>query len=154
MNANRLISEENFLRLTAIAKSSPRGRINHNFHELSEVYQRFLNVLTENTYIQPHKHTSKPETFIALKGEIACFLFDDNGNVTERYLLSGNGPVYGIDILPGTYHTIVCLTESAACFEGKSGPYIPDADKEFARWAPAENDGGAKNYLGTLKNTV
>ena len=51
----QLITETLFESVTNRAKVSPRKRSNHNFHELSEVYQRFLNVLTKGTYIQPHQ---------------------------------------------------------------------------------------------------
>lgn len=81
--------------MTNQANVSPRKRSNHNFHELTEVYQRFLNVLTKGTYVQPHKHENppKPETFIALKGKLGFLIFDEIGNITGKYLLSDNRPI-------------------------------------------------------------
>ncbi len=138
----QLITETLFESVTNKAKVSPRKRSNHNFHELSEVYQRFLNVLTKGTYIQPHKHENppKPETFIALKGNLGFLIFDESGNITEKHLLSSDGPTFGIDIQPGVWHSIVTLTDVCICFEGKSGPYDPTEDKFFASWAPTEAD--------------
>ncbi len=138
----QLITEELFSSVSEKAKLSPRKRANHNFHELAEVYQRFLNVLTKGTYVQPHKHENppKPETFIALKGSLGFLIFDENGNITGKYLLSEKGPIYGIDVQPGVWHGLVTLSDVCVCFEGKSGPYDPKEDKFFASWAPTEAD--------------
>ena len=124
------------------AEDSPRKRSNHNFHELHEVYQRFLNVLQKGTYIRPHKHSKprKPETFLSLEGEFGFLTFDDLGNTIDCVHVSNKGPVYGVDILPDVWHSVVCLTDVCVCFEGKSGPYDPTSDKEFASWAPDESD--------------
>lgn len=146
----KLIDESLFRITQDAALTSPRKRSNHNFHELSEVYQRFLNVLTRGTYVQPHRHKQdpKPETFIALKGELGFLLFDDSGNITESFRISSEGPNYGIDLQPGVWHSLVCLTDVCVCFEGKSGPYNPNTDKEFASFAPAEGDSMVPTTLG------
>ncbi|TGK07094.1 cupin fold metalloprotein, WbuC family [Leptospira semungkisensis] len=149
----QLIDQELFQKLLPIASSSPRGRTNHNFHELHEPYQRFLNVLTRDTYVQAHRHRNppKPETFLVLKGKLGFILFEEDGSIREKHLLSSEGPVYGIDLSPGVYHTLVCLSDTCICFEGKSGPYDPATDKEFASWAPSENQIEKTEYLNYLR---
>ncbi|WP_174714639.1 WbuC family cupin fold metalloprotein [Leptospira yasudae] len=150
----QLLTVSLFSEVLQKANTSPRKRANHNFHELSEVYQRFLNVLTKDTYIQAHRHKSppKPETFLVLKGSLGFVLFNEDGSIQETHLLSSEGPVYGIDIAPGVYHTLVCLSETAICFEGKSGPYDPTTDKGFAPWAPSESDSDRLEYLEKLRS--
>ncbi|MCL8266140.1 WbuC family cupin fold metalloprotein [Leptospira weilii] len=149
----QLLTDSLFSEVLQKANASPRKRANHNFHELSEVYQRFLNVLTRDTYIQAHRHKSppKPETFLVLKGSLGFILFHEDGSIRETHYLNSDGPVYGIDIAPGVYHTLVCLSENAVCFEGKSGPYDPTTDKDFAPWAPSEADSSRSEYLNQLK---
>jgi cupin fold WbuC family metalloprotein len=145
----QLIDESLFRSTQEQALHSPRKRSNHNFHELSEVYQRFLNVLTKGTYVQPHRHKQvpKPETFIALKGELGFLLFDEAGNITDQFRISSQGPNFGIDLQPGVWHSLVCLTDVCVCFEGKSGPYNPNTDKEFASFAPPEGDPKVEEML-------
>ncbi len=128
--------------LVTKAKQAERKRTNHNFHVQKEVYQRFLNVLSKNTYISPHRHLSdpKPETFVVLEGEIGFLIFSEDGNIKESHKLSSNGPKRGIDLQPGVWHSLVCLTDVAVCFEGKSGPYDPTVDKEFHPKYPLEGD--------------
>lgn len=152
----QLVTDNLFEEVSAAALKSTRKRSNYNFHELQEVYQRFLNVLTYGTYVQPHKHENppKPESFLVLKGELGFFIFDDGGNIVNKYRLSEKGPIYGIDIQPGLWHSIVCLTEVCVCFEGKSGPYNPSNDKEFAAWAPSEADDNRMEYLQFLEKEL
>ena len=136
----------------ARALSSPRGRINHNFHpDMASNPHRFLNAWTRGSYAAPHRHLAvpKPESFIVLRGELALFVFDDAGGVTETHVLGRDG-VIGIDLAPGLWHTVTALSETAVCFEVKAGPYDAATDKEFAPWAPREDDPAAAQYLAQL----
>jgi cupin fold WbuC family metalloprotein len=139
-------------RTVARARSSPRLRTNHNFHPTDDdPTHRFLNVLVRGTYCAPHRHVTipKPEAFLALRGELACFLFDDAGNVVARHILGRNGRI-GIDLPPGVWHCIAPISEVAVCYEVKPGPWDPATDKDFAPWAPREGDPGAPAYLAAL----
>jgi cupin fold WbuC family metalloprotein len=140
----------------ARALTAPRGRINHNLHpDLAANPHRFLNAWTRGSYAAPHRHLAvpKPESFVMLRGELALFVFDDHGAVTERYILGRNG-VVGIDLAPGLWHTVAALSETAVCFEVKAGPYDAATDKEFAPWAPREGEPGAAEYLQRLLATL
>jgi len=136
----------------ARAQSSPRGRQNHNFHPSpSDNLHRFLNAWTRGSYAAPHRHwlVPKPESFVMLRGELALFVFDDHGVVTETHVLGRNGLI-GIDLAPGIWHTTTALSETAICFEVKPGPYDAATDKQFAPWAPLEGDPAAAAYLAGL----
>ncbi|WCL49494.1 WbuC family cupin fold metalloprotein [Leptospira sp. GIMC2001] len=149
LHSHEIIDTNLFDLVIEKALHSDRKRSNHNFHELPEVYQRFLNVLTKGTYVQPHRHKNpaKPETFIALKGKLGFLIFDDSGAIINKYLISSEGPIYGIDLKPGDWHSIVTLSDVCVCFEGKSGPYNPSDDKEFASFAPKEGDLDCGQFL-------
>jgi cupin fold WbuC family metalloprotein len=157
MNSNvRIIDSQLIDKVKEKAIQSPRKRMNYNFHELDETYQRFLNILCKGTYVRPHRHTTPPkaETFLILEGKISFLIFSDDGNVMESHILEAGGPNYGIDILPGVWHSLVCLSDTAVCFEGKHGPYNPASDKDFAKWAPLENSKEATEYLVTLEKDL
>jgi len=152
----KLISSALFDGLARAAASSPRRRVNYNFHTApTDNPHRFLNVLLKDTYIQPHRHSNPPkaETFLVLEGAADVFLFDDDGAVVARHRLgedSGSGHLWGIDIPAGTWHTILPRSAAAICFEVKPGPWDPATDKEFAPWAPAEHDPDALEYARRL----
>jgi cupin fold WbuC family metalloprotein len=156
MGEVKLISSGLFEPLAGRAAASPRRRINHNFHESAgDNPHRFLNVLLRGTYIQPHRHTTPPkaETFLVLEGEAEVILFDDHGAVTARHPLgveTPGGRVWGIDLPPGVWHTVLPRTDRAVCFEVKPGPWEPASDKEFAPWAPAEGSPDAAEYCRKL----
>jgi len=156
MEKVKLISESLFEEVIRSAAESPRRRMNHNFHSgPADNPHRFLNVLLYGTYIRPHRHSDPPksETFVVLEGAADVVLFDDHGAITARYHLGtspGAGRVWGIDIAPGIWHTILARSERAVCFEVKPGPWEPASDKEFGSWAPPENDPRAAAYLQSL----
>lgn len=136
------------------AKASPRKRKNFNFHTSDESRcNRLLNALDLGTYIRPHRHLDpeKEELMVMLRGKMGMIFFDDAGNVTETALLSAGGPVIGIDIPAGTYHSLVCLESGTIFLEAKAGPYLPLTKAEAAPWAPEEQDTATASYLSGLE---
>ena len=97
------------------ARTSPRLRMNYNFHpELTDPVQRLLNALEPWTYIRPHKHTTKEESFVLLRGTILAVVFNDNGtNQRIRVYPSrpaageGDGTFHVFNILGHTEHSIL-----------------------------------------------
>lgn len=96
------------------------------------------------TYIQPHKHENpdKTEYFFALRGRIAVFEFDASGEIKDCIILDPNKGNFGIEIAPGTYHSLISLESGSVAFEVKKGPYELATAKDFAIWAPAEGEPG------------
>ena len=151
-----LISESLFDKVADLASESPRRRKNHNFHSSpTDNPHRFLNVLLAGTYIRPHRHLEPPksETFVVLEGAADVILFDEYGAIKARHRLGEHSPlgrIWGVDLAPGVWHTIVARSARVICFEVKPGPWDPSNDKDFAVWAPAENDSAATAYLQGL----
>jgi len=155
MSAIQLLDSALFSSLVERARSSPRLRVNHNFHgSMEENPHRFLNVMLRGTYIAPHRHLDPPkaESFLVLEGEMAFFTFDDAGRIASTHALGRD--VMGVDIAPGVWHTMTPLTPHAICFEVKPGPYSASNDKEFAPWAPREGDAAVKAYLEFLMKSI
>lgn len=130
-------------RLSGQASASPRRRRNHNLHQLPDVVQRFLNALQPGTYVRPHRHLREQpgsgfECFLVLQGAIGLLVLDQNGQVTETLRLEAGGPVQGIELAEGQFHTLVALSPDAVMFELKQGPYQPASDKDFLPQFPAE----------------
>ncbi len=152
MSQVKLIRADLFDEVALAASKSSRLRMNYNFHAHAEDNpHRFLNVLLRGTYVRPHRHLDPPkaESFLVLEGLADVILFDDAGVVVTRYRLgteSPQGRLWGVDLPPGVWHTILPRSERAVCFEVKPGPWVPTSDKEFAPWAPAEGDPAARAY--------
>ena len=136
-------------RVSESARTSPRLRKNHNFHhDEADLSNRLLNAIEPGSYVVPHRHldTAKDETFVVLRGRFGLVLFDESGNVIRREVLDSAGPVLGVTIPHGTFHSIVSLAPGSVFFEAKAGPYAALTPEERAHWAPAENDPGADAY--------
>jgi cupin fold WbuC family metalloprotein len=151
----KIVSPEILDELSQKAVSSPRKRLNHNFHDdLADPINRMLNALEPGTYLQPHKHENpdKREVFIVLRGSLVVVFFDDSGNPTEFVLLDPIKGNHGVEIPIGAWHTLIALEAGSVVYEVKDGPYLPLSDKNFASWAPKEGDSSCSQYLEQLTN--
>ena len=83
----KLITEELLDTVTSQAKENSRLRMNYNFHaSMDAPIHRLLNALEPGTYLPPHRHTDKEETYLVLRGSLLAFFYDDAGNVTDKFL--------------------------------------------------------------------
>ena len=112
-----------------------------------------FNAVQPDSYIPPHRHLDPPkaEAWIVLRGSLAFFTFDDQGEIEECVEVRAGGDVFGVDLEPGVYHTFFALEPDTVVYEVKSGPYSPANDKAFPDWAPREGSSGAGAYLAALK---
>lgn len=151
----KLITEELLDYVTSQAKVNPRLRMNYNFHtSMGEPIHRMLNALEPESYLPPHRHTDKEETYLVLRGSMWVFYYDESGNVLERVLLSPSEGKYGLEIPTGTWHSIVVLESGTVIFEMKKGPYQPLAPEDLASWAPAPSDKeGAEAFMKQMLNS-
>lgn len=139
------------------AKSATRQRMNFNFHDHpSARVQRMLNAMEPGTYIRPHKHENpdKLEVFLCLKGSFAVIVFDSEGHLTDIEILDPGKGRYGVEIAPGTWHSLIALRPGSVAYEVKDGPYDPADDKQFAMWAPNENTPEALEWVSRLTATI
>lgn len=134
------------------ASSSPRRRQNYNFHDLSEKVQRLLNVLQPGTYVRPHRHLRPSgvngfEFFLVLQGALGMLLLNEQGQILEQERILPQGPVWGIELPEGTYHTLVALAPNTVILELKEGPYDAQTDKEFLAQFPLEGTPQARELV-------
>lgn len=108
------------------AKESPRLRMNYNFHEsLDDKCHRLLNALEPGTVVPVHRHPTKDESFVILRGKIRVNTYNDAGEVTESVVLSPADGKYGVDIAKNVWHGVECLESGSVIFEVKEGPFVP-----------------------------
>ena len=133
------------------ARTSPRLRMNHNFHtELSDPVQRLLNALEPWSYIRPHKHTTKEESFVLLRGKALAVSFNDDGTISDHAILSSKTGILGIEFEENTYHMLTALETGTVVYEIKEGPFVPHTEGSSAPWSPQEGTSGAKDFLSKV----
>lgn len=109
-----------------MAKSSPRLRMNFNFHQsLEEKCHRFLNAVEPGTVVPIHKHPTKDETFVLLRGRVKVTTHNDDGSIIESVDLCPEEGRYGVNIPKGVWHTLEAIAPNSVIFECKEGPFVP-----------------------------
>ena len=141
----QLIDQDLFDAVALRARASERLRMNFNLHKESDLVQRFLNVIQPGTYVRPHRHCRPGtgegfECFVVLQGSIGVLLFDANGTCLRQERLDAAGPVRGLQLDEGLFHSLVALAPDSVIFELKQGPYQPLADKDFLAGFPQEGE--------------
>ena len=117
----KLITEELLDTVTSQAKENSRLRMNYNFHaSMDAPIHRLLNALEPGTYLPPHRHTDKEETYLV------C--------------LNPSEGKYGLEIPSNTWHSIIALESGTVIFEIKKGSYQPLPSEDLASWAPQTSD--------------
>ena len=108
------------------AKASPRLRMNYNFHQsLDEKCHRFLNAVEPGTEVPIHRHPTKNETFVLLRGRVRVTTHNDDGSIIEDIILCPEEGKYGVNIPKGVWHKVESLATGSCFFECKEGPFVP-----------------------------
>lgn len=111
--------------LTRRAQDSPRLRMNYNFHQsLDELCHRMLNAVEPGTDIPIHRHPTKDESFVILRGKVRSTTYNDDGSTIESVVLCQKDGVYGVNIPKGVWHKLESLESGSVIFECKEGPYV------------------------------
>jgi cupin fold WbuC family metalloprotein len=125
-----IINEQLLDEVTRRAKNSPRLRINYNFHQsLDEKCHRMLNAVEPGTDVPIHRHPTKDESFVILRGKVRSTTYNDDGSVIESVVLCQEDGVYGVDIPKGVWHKIESLESGSVIFECKEGPFVPHEEE-------------------------
>ena len=148
----KLFSQHLLDELTAKAGASPRLRAHHNVHlSPSDLVQRFFVAARRDSYFRVHKHSTRSELALVIRGQIDVLTFDAAGVVTARYRAGEGTPNLGYETPQGTWHTLLVTSGEAAFLELKEGPYDPATAAEFAPWAPPEGHESAAAFQQWLR---
>jgi len=153
----KIINLEILDKLSIEAQFSPRLRKNLNYHEeLSDTLQRLLNAMEPGTYIRPHKHENpdKREMFIVLRGKLAVVTYNNDGSIQNHIILDPKEGKFGVEIPARVWHSIIVLESNSVLFEVKDGPYEALTDKNFAQWAPPEDDARCDKFNESVLRSI
>ena len=122
----KIIDTELLDKVSSEAKTSPRLRMNYNFHQsLEDKCHRFLNAVEPGTKVEIHRHPTKDESFVLLRGRVKVNTYNDDGTVMESVILCPEEGRYGVDIPKNVWHKVECIEENSVIFECKEGPFVP-----------------------------
>ena len=121
-----MIIDKNLLdQVSEQAKESSRLRMNYNFHQsLEDKCHRMLNALEPRTVVPVHRHPTKDESFVILRGKVRVTTHNDDGSIIEDVVLSQESGNYGVDIPKNVWHKLESLESGSVIFECKEGPFV------------------------------
>jgi len=135
---------------------SPRKRARLCAHPgATDTLHEMLICLAQGTYVRPHRHTGKSESFHIIEGELDVVLFRHDGGIREVIRMGpyATGKPFFYRLMEPCFHTVLVSTPHVLFHETTNGPFDP-ADTEFASWAPAEGTPAAEAYLDTLRSNI
>ena len=114
-----------------------------------------LIVLDRGTYIRPHRHGGKAESFHIIEGELDVVVYHDDGAIREVIRMGpyGSGKVFYYRIMEPCYHSVLINTAYALFHETTNGPF-QRGETEFAPWSPAEGDPAVAGFVEAIRGRV
>jgi cupin fold WbuC family metalloprotein len=129
-----------FLKQAAI--KSPLRRARFCAHLSPDAEQHDMLIASHrDTYVTPHRHFNKSETFVLLEGTAEIILFDDDGAIEQTIKMGGpaSGRPFFYRMPPRQFHSLSIESELLVFLENTKGPFSLD-DREHASWAPDYKD--------------
>ena len=112
--------------ISAQAKTNPRLRQSYDLRTTPEDNsQRMLNALEPGTIMPIHRHRNTSETMVVVRGKLIERFYDDNGNITEEFIMESYGQYPMVQIEAGRWHSLEVLEKGTVVFESKDGAYAP-----------------------------
>ncbi len=139
------VTPQTIRELVASADNAPLRRARLCLHSgPDDPLHEMIIAFRRDSYVAPHRHLGKSESFHVIEGEIEVVFFDDHGAVTSRLVLSAAHPasprVYRLRA--ACWHTVIVRSDWAVIHETTNGPFRP-VETETAPWAPAAQDAAA-----------
>lgn len=143
--------------LKSKASQVPRERIRLCTHSgEDDLVHEMLIVHTAGTYVRPHRHLGKSESYHVIEGAFDFISFDDNGHVVQVIQMGdySSGKAFYHRSADEAYHTLLIRSDVAVFHETTKGPFRR-SDTVFPPWSPELDDGiGMTEYMERLAQAV
>ena len=137
-----LVDHAQIEKAKAAARRNSTGRARINAHPSldSETQEMFI-AFVRGSYVRPHRHSRKRESFHVVQGLLDAVSFDDEGRVTKQVRLgtfdSGHPFYFRSEV--NDWHCFIVRSKIAVVHETTQGPFEP-GESEFPTWAPDPED--------------
>ncbi len=148
-------AEEITLLKSAVAQSrNGRVRINAHMNKDDMLHEMFI-AIRPDSYIRPHKHPNKSESFHLVYGAVDIVVFEDDGEIRQIVPLAAGDPAraFYYRMSKPFFHTLVIRSDLLVVHEITSGPFQP-SETVFASFAPEDSDPSAAGYNAALSKRI
>lgn len=132
------------------ARENPRGRARICAHKTNEdALHEMLIAIAAESYIHPHRHVGKSESFHVVEGEVDIVIFDEGGAIADIIDMGaiGSGRKFYYRLSDSAFHTLLIRTDFLVVHEVTNGPFLKEKTV-LAPFAPTENDRrAARDYI-------
>jgi cupin fold WbuC family metalloprotein len=139
--------------LRAAAARVPYSRARLCAHPAPHATQHdMLIVSLRDTYVAPHRHPGKTESFVVIEGAADCLLFTEDGTLETVVPMApaGTGQAFFYRMPSERFHSLRIRSPDLVFVESTIGPFRVE-DTENAPWAPGPKDEAAgRAYIASL----
>ena len=150
------ITAQDLVELKQMARLNPRQRIRICSHlNINDKIHEMIIYHPKGTYVPPHKHLGKDESFHLISGEIDCVIFNNQGDVIKVFPMGdySSGKTFYYRIPADTFHTQI-FKKDTFFHEVAEGPFNRE-DTITANWAPNEKETAmVKKYIAEISINV
>ena len=136
------------------ARSNPRKRARICAHRTNaDALHEMVIAIAATSYIHPHRHIGKSESFHIIEGLVDVAVFNDAGSVIDVIELGepGSGRNFYYRLSESAYHTLLIRSDVLVVHEVTNGPFDPERSV-LAPFAPREDD--SANAQAYMKNVA
>jgi cupin fold WbuC family metalloprotein len=144
-----------FLKRTAL--TSPRRRARICAHRTNEdALHEMIIAISAASYIHPHRHIGKSESFHIVEGEVDVAVFDGTGKVVEVIELGamGSGRRFYYRLSESAFHTLLIRSDCLVVHEVTDGPFARDRTVLAPFAPPEEQPEAARDYMKRVARQV
>lgn len=151
------LGDEEIALLKQQAQANARKRARICAHKTNDdALHEMVIAISAASYIHPHKHLEKSESFHIVEGEVDIAVFDEIGTVIDVIQLGsvGSGRKFYYRLSESAFHTLLIRTEFLVVHEVTNGPF--DRDRTvLAPFAPSEDQADqARHYMNGVADAV
>jgi cupin fold WbuC family metalloprotein len=140
-----------FIREFALTNKRGRARICAHRHATDMLHEMLI-ATRADSYVRPHRHHNKVESFHLIDGTADIVIFEDDGEIADVISLGPGKNFYYRLELP-KYHTLLINSPLLVVHEITNGPFdITQSD--FASFSPAEGEPDAIGFTAGLRRRV
>lgn len=151
-----LLGKDDMDMVVGTLSESPHGRSRICSHtsDIEPLHEMFI-VLERYSYIRPHRHIGRSESFLLIEGVADVVFFNEDGSLDEvvRVERYGSGSPFYYRLNDSVFHTLIVRSKYLIYHECVNGPYDSEAT-EFASWSPLPDSGAVAEYIAELEKEI
>lgn len=143
--------EIKFIKECALKNHRGRARICAHKKTDDTLHEMLIGIRADS-YIRPHKHEKKVESFHLVEGAADIVILNDVGDVTDVIELSPERSFF-YRLAQPRYHTLLINSPVLVIHEVTNGPF-DQTQSNLASFSPPEGDDATVNYVEQLRLKV